>query len=145
MVVPLAMFAPASHFAQTVALALHNARGFASPANGFRCEECGQTYVKWQGQCSGCSVWNTIVPAVGAEPLYRQANAASFSKSKPKRTASSVAWARRDGREDPFDSEVAVHAQRMNEVELDTFTERIELPERELVRRRDSSQARYCP
>ena len=27
------------------------------------CKECGNEYSKWQGQCSGCKEWNTIVEA----------------------------------------------------------------------------------
>ena len=24
------------------------------------CSECGETYHKWQGQCSACKAWNTL-------------------------------------------------------------------------------------
>ena len=27
------------------------------------CKNCGTEYSKWQGQCSGCKEWNTIVEA----------------------------------------------------------------------------------
>lgn len=103
------------------------ARKFASSPDGFRCQNCGQTFVKWQGQCSSCSHWGSVVSAKPTEPLFRQSNAATFTKVKPKRA---VAWSRTG--QDAFEQD-APHALRMNEVELDTFVERIELPERELV------------
>jgi DNA repair protein RadA/Sms len=30
----------------------------------FVCQECGQTYAKWQGHCDGCGQWNTIVEEI---------------------------------------------------------------------------------
>ncbi|KAG7394572.1 hypothetical protein PHYBOEH_004990 [Phytophthora boehmeriae] len=102
-------------------------RSFATLSDAFRCQSCGQSFVKWQGQCSSCSEWGSVVPFKASEPLYRQSNAASFSKAKkPKRA---VAWSRTT--QDVFEEE-ETHALRMNEVQLDTFTERIELPDREL-------------
>ncbi|KAG6616812.1 DNA repair protein RadA [Phytophthora cinnamomi] len=105
---------------------LLHARGLASSSDGFRCQGCGQRFAKWQGQCSSCSQWGSVVAAKPAEPLFRQSNASSFAQAKPKRA---VAWSRTG--EDAFEED-APHALRMNEVELDTFVERIELPEREL-------------
>ncbi|EGZ07393.1 hypothetical protein PHYSODRAFT_450421, partial [Phytophthora sojae] len=102
------------------------ARRFASSSDGFRCQSCGQRFAKWQGQCSSCSQWGSVVSAKPAEPQFRQSNAASFSQGKTKRA---VAWSRTGN--DVFEED-APHALRMNEVELDTFVERIELPEREL-------------
>ncbi len=29
----------------------------------FFCKECGMEFTKWQGQCSGCHAWNTLVEA----------------------------------------------------------------------------------
>lgn len=111
-------------------VSLPRARRFASSSDGFRCQSCGQRFAKWQGQCSSCSQWGSVVSAKPAEPQFRQSNAASFSQGKTKRA---VAWSRTGN--DVFEED-APHALRMNEVELDTFVERIELPERELVGRR---------
>ncbi|HOT28561.1 MAG TPA: DNA repair protein RadA [Candidatus Ozemobacteraceae bacterium] len=36
----------------------------------YACQTCGQSYSKWQGQCSGCEEWNTIV-AEAAGPAGR--------------------------------------------------------------------------
>ena len=30
----------------------------------YSCTECGATSPKWQGQCPGCSQWNTLVESV---------------------------------------------------------------------------------
>ncbi|ETK81975.1 DNA repair protein RadA [Phytophthora nicotianae CJ01A1] len=103
-----------------------HARNLASSSGGFRCQSCGQNFVKWQGQCSACSEWGSVVSSKPSEPLFRQSNASSFTKNKTKRA---VAWSSTSL--DTFEESVP-HALRMNEVELDTFVERIELPEREL-------------
>ncbi|KAG3217379.1 hypothetical protein PC129_g11787 [Phytophthora cactorum] len=115
-----------AHLKSNLQLVAPHARNFASSSDGFRCQNCGQTFVKWQGQCSACSQWGSVESSKPSEPLFRQSNAASFAKSKPKRA---VAWSRRG--HDTFEDS-SPHALRVNEVELDTFVERIELPEREL-------------
>ncbi|KAF4029006.1 Lon protease (S16) C-terminal proteolytic domain [Phytophthora infestans] len=107
-------------------LVASHARNFASSSDGFRCQNCGQSFVKWQGQCSACSHWGSVESSKPSEPLFRQSNAASFTKNRPKR---SVAWSRTS--HETFE-ENPPRALRMNEVELDTFVERIQLPEREL-------------
>ncbi|KAF1779457.1 P-loop containing nucleoside triphosphate hydrolase [Phytophthora cactorum] len=119
-----------AHLKSNLQLVAPHARNFASSSDGFRCQNCGQTFVKWQGQCSACSQWGSVESSKPSEPLFRQSNAASFAKSKPKRA---VAWSRRG--HDTFEDS-SPHALRMNEVELDTFVERIELPERKLGARR---------
>ena len=39
----------------------------------FSCTECGATASKWQGQCPGCGVWNTMVETI-AEPAAASGN-----------------------------------------------------------------------
>jgi len=34
----------------------------------YSCTECGATSPKWQGQCPGCGVWNTLVESVAETP-----------------------------------------------------------------------------
>lgn len=48
----------------------------------FFCQSCGQSFNKWQGQCSGCQEWNTLVEEV-AQPAKRKTPAAGsmFSAS----------------------------------------------------------------
>mgnify|MGYP000349333266 CR=1 FL=1 len=36
----------------------------AKPKSVYSCTECGATAPKWQGQCPGCGVWNTLVESV---------------------------------------------------------------------------------
>ncbi|KAJ0408889.1 hypothetical protein ATCC90586_005926 [Pythium insidiosum] len=102
-------------------------RCFASSSSSlaFQCADCGQSYAKWQGQCSACSSWGAIEPATSSAPLYRQANAASYAKAK-KTSASRVAWS--GDREAAGPSAVF----RMKDVEMEAVTERIELPDREI-------------
>jgi len=33
----------------------------AKPKSIYSCTECGASAPKWQGQCPGCGVWNTLV------------------------------------------------------------------------------------
>lgn len=45
----------------------------AKSKTAFVCSDCGADYSKWQGQCSGCNAWNTLVqfnpgPADGHNP-----------------------------------------------------------------------------
>ena len=32
----------------------------AKPKSRYVCQKCGQSFPKWQGQCSGCGEWNTL-------------------------------------------------------------------------------------
>jgi predicted ATP-dependent serine protease len=107
------------------AVASLRTRSFASSSHGFRCNDCGQQYVKWQGQCTACNTWGAIAAATTGAPMYSQPNAAQFSKSKVKR----VAWV---GESESSSRATAVF--RMQEVETATFAERIQLPNKELVR-----------
>ena len=34
----------------------------------FFCQNCGAQYAKWQGQCTSCKSWNTIVEEVVQKP-----------------------------------------------------------------------------
>lgn len=40
----------------------------------FACQSCGSTYAKWQGKCSACSEWNTIVEEVLEKPEKNEVN-----------------------------------------------------------------------
>lgn len=45
----------------------------AKKGTQFVCQQCGATYSRWQGQCTACGEWNTLVeeavqPAVSARP-----------------------------------------------------------------------------
>ena len=45
------------------------------------CQSCGQSFPKWQGQCSGCEEWNTLVQEVEQPAARRVPNALSGSIS----------------------------------------------------------------
>ncbi len=52
----------------------------------FYCTECGNETPKWQGRCSACGAWNTIVerPAVEAKkPLKAVGSGAAFRRPRP--------------------------------------------------------------
>ncbi len=46
----------------------------------FVCQSCGQSYNKWQGQCSGCQEWNCLVEEV-AQPAKRKVPSANRNYS----------------------------------------------------------------
>ncbi|MBL8396327.1 MAG: DNA repair protein RadA [Candidatus Accumulibacter sp.] len=43
-------------------------RSGSSPKTVFSCTECGASAAKWQGQCPGCGVWNTLVETIAEAP-----------------------------------------------------------------------------
>ena len=45
----------------------------------FFCTECGNEYLKWQGQCSACKAWNTIVEQPRERKTARSVRAADRS------------------------------------------------------------------
>ncbi|HMW17046.1 MAG TPA: DNA repair protein RadA [Accumulibacter sp.] len=44
------------------------ARAVGGAKTVYACSECGATAAKWQGQCPGCGVWNTLVETVAEAP-----------------------------------------------------------------------------
>jgi DNA repair protein RadA/Sms len=48
----------------------------------FFCQSCGSQFAKWQGQCSACKVWNTIVEEVIQKPERSYWKTALSSNSK---------------------------------------------------------------
>src|SRR5579862_7719408 len=56
----------------------------AKPRTAYACTECGAQSSKWQGQCAGCSAWNTLVETIAATPVKRfQALAGVTSVVRP--------------------------------------------------------------
>ena len=51
----------------------------AKPKSIYSCTECGATAPKWQGQCPGCSAWNTLVECI-AEAAGSQHRYSGLSK-----------------------------------------------------------------
>jgi len=47
------------------------ARNASVPKTIYTCGECGASAAKWQGQCPGCGVWNTMVETVAEAPANR--------------------------------------------------------------------------
>ena len=37
----------------------------------FVCQKCGQSFPKWQGQCTACEEWNTLVEEVEQTQVRR--------------------------------------------------------------------------
>ncbi len=46
----------------------------AKPRSIYSCTECGATAPKWQGQCPGCGVWNTLVESIAEVASPANAN-----------------------------------------------------------------------
>ena len=45
----------------------------------FYCTECGNETPKWQGRCSACGAWNTIVERPAEKPAKRSSSGVSRS------------------------------------------------------------------
>src|SRR5690554_3437193 len=37
----------------------------------FVCQNCGEKYPRWQGQCTNCGEWNTLVETIEAPPTKK--------------------------------------------------------------------------
>ena len=48
----------------------------------FFCQNCGSQYSKWQGQCTACKQWNTIVEEVIQKPEKNDWKATTSATSK---------------------------------------------------------------
>jgi len=46
----------------------------AKPKSIYACTECGASAPKWQGQCPGCGVWNTLVETIAETSTANQNN-----------------------------------------------------------------------
>jgi DNA repair protein RadA/Sms len=44
----------------------------ARPTSRFVCQQCGDAFLRWEGQCRGCGSWNTLVETVVREPGRRE-------------------------------------------------------------------------
>jgi DNA repair protein RadA/Sms len=42
------------------------------------CQACGDSFLRWEGQCRACGAWNTLV-----ETLVREASSAAHRRSPP--------------------------------------------------------------
>lgn len=48
----------------------------------FYCQSCGTQYAKWQGQCTACKAWNTIVEEIVQKPGKSDWKSSSIKASK---------------------------------------------------------------
>ena len=54
----------------------------AKVKTSFFCQNCGSQYTKWQGQCTACKQWNTIVEEVIQKPEKKDWNLATITTAK---------------------------------------------------------------
>ncbi len=67
------------------------ARAAGGAKTVFACAECGATAAKWQGQCPGCGVWNTLVETVAEAPAdSRQRRFSALAGSAEVQTLSEI-------------------------------------------------------
>ena len=62
----------------------------AKPKTVYSCTECGATSTKWQGQCPGCAVWNTLVETVAEPAATSNKRFASLAGSSVLQTLSEI-------------------------------------------------------
>ena len=60
------------------------------PKTIYSCTECGATSTKWQGQCPGCGVWNTLVETVAEPAATSNKRFASLAGSSVLQTLSEI-------------------------------------------------------
>jgi len=48
----------------------------------FFCQNCGSQYAKWQGQCTSCKDWNTIVEELVQKPEKKDWKTSSSTKKR---------------------------------------------------------------
>lgn len=51
----------------------------ARPASRYVCQTCGDSFLRWEGQCRSCGAWNALVETIVREPS-RSARAASRAR-----------------------------------------------------------------
>ncbi len=56
----------------------------------YSCTECGATSPKWQGQCPGCGVWNTLVETVAEAPTPSSRRFAALAGTATVQTLSEI-------------------------------------------------------
>src|SRR5919108_1105598 len=47
------------------------------------CQSCGDSVLRWEGQCRSCGAWNSLVETVIREPARRAASAGQVSDRGP--------------------------------------------------------------
>ena len=50
----------------------------AKTKTSFFCQSCGSQFAKWQGQCTSCKEWNTLV-----EEVIQKAEKTSWKTTEP--------------------------------------------------------------
>ena len=63
----------------------------ARPQSRFVCQSCGETFLRWEGQCRACDGWNTLVETVVREPS--RGDRAALRRATPVGPGSSVGLA----------------------------------------------------
>ena len=56
----------------------------------YSCTECGATSSKWQGQCPGCGVWNTLVETVAETSVTSNKRFAAIAGTSVLQTLSEI-------------------------------------------------------
>ena len=52
----------------------------ARPESRYVCQSCGAIFPRWEGQCRGCSAWNTLVESLIREPASGRGSARALSE-----------------------------------------------------------------
>ena len=51
------------------------------------CQACGETFLRWEGQCRSCGAWNTLV-----ETLVHERAGGARAAAKARHSGGSVPW-----------------------------------------------------
>ncbi|HZM73896.1 MAG TPA: AAA family ATPase, partial [Candidatus Polarisedimenticolia bacterium] len=59
----------------------------ARPQSRFVCQTCGDSFLRWEGQCRTCGTWNSLVETIVREPSKAQRVARSTGHAAPESLA----------------------------------------------------------
>ena len=55
----------------------------ARPQSRYVCQACGESFLRWEGQCRACEGWNTLVETVIHEPTTLRAGDRAGAATAP--------------------------------------------------------------
>ena len=59
----------------------------ARPQSRFVCQTCGDSFLRWEGQCRSCGTWNSLVETIVREPTRTERAARATVRSAPESLA----------------------------------------------------------
>ena len=58
-------------------------RAAGKPQSRYVCQSCGESFLRWEGQCRACAAWNSLVETVVREPRRPASAGAILRRARP--------------------------------------------------------------